>query len=88
VDVEKEIAELKSEMIVIVRDIEHLNRMCHKMDAYADKYTAFLDMLIEEKEDNKQYRKMIRDKLTTGGVWAFVSFVCIAVFHEAKNWLK
>ena len=87
-DIEKEITDLKGEMVVIVRDIEQLNRVCNKMDAYADKYTHFLDMMIQREQDDREYRKMIRDKLTTGGVWAFVSFVCIAVFHEAKNWLK
>jgi len=87
-DCEKEVTDIKTEMVIIVRDIEHLNRMCDKMDAYSQKYTAFLDMLIEEKREDREYRKMIRDRLTTGGVWAFVSFVCIAVFHEAKNWLK
>lgn len=87
-DTEKEITDIKGEMIVMVRDIEQLNRVCQKMDDYADKYTAFLDMMIARELDDKEYRKMIRDKLTTGGVWAFVSFVCIAVFHEAKEWLK
>ena len=87
-DIEKEITDLKGEMVVIVRDIEQLNRVCNKMDAYADKYTHFLDMMIEREREDKEYRKMIRDKLTAGGIVAFFSFVCIAVFHEVKAFLK
>lgn len=87
-NIEQEIAGIKKEMSINTRDVENVNKICDKMDAYADKYTHFLDMMIEREKDDKEYRKMIRDKLTTGGVWAFVSFVCIAVFHELKAFLK
>ena len=85
---EQQIAEIKREMAIVVTKVDNLDTICKKMDVYASKYTSFLDMMIERELDDKEFRKMLRDKLASGGAWAAVTFVCIACYHYAKTILR
>jgi len=85
VNVEQQISEIKGQMEIIVSDVD---RICEKMDSYSDKYTHFLDMMIEREMDDKEFRKKLKDKLAGGVVWGGLCFVAMACYHYAKTMLK
>jgi len=91
-DIENRITKAEHEIELMRKDCDQMLSTIshsHKMlTEYGEKYTKFLDELIEEKADQKEMRKMIRDKLAVGITWATVSFIFLSVVHYSKSWIK
>jgi len=81
----KDSDQMRKDMNQMLVEMTATNKM---MKDYGEKYTKILDEIIEEKKDNKEIRKLIRDKLVVGFSWLTVVFIFTSAAHYLKSWIK
>jgi len=66
------------------KKFDHIDTTLQSFEQGANKYLAFLDILIEREKEDKEMRLRMKEKLYTGTMWATVGFVCLGLMY----WLK
>lgn len=81
---EQRFAVLHDDVISIADTVD---RMCKEQHAYAEKYTDFLDMLIAEKNEQRQFRRDMMKALSTNAAWGLILCSVIGIGYYLKHWL-
>ena len=91
-ELEERLIICEKEMQTLSENITRCERLVEAMvdeqKEYAKKYTAFLDMLIEEKKESKRLRDRALDSAASGTAWAGITFVGLAIWYYIKEQIR
>ena len=65
-----------------------LSMHVEKDDNFLEKYGALIDLLLTRETESARLRRVVIERLITGGIWAFVVFLSLSAWEFLKRNIK